>query len=129
MVAVGDTTVLPLAPTTPTPGLMERLVAPEDTHESVAFPPLRMLAGFAVKLVIVGRYMTVITTEALLATYPDALALKATVYDPTVGNWWLAVNPVAVPPSPKVQPKEVPKSVVPTKFTAVPGAIVMAPEG
>jgi len=63
-VADGDTlTEVPV--TVPTPWSMDRLVAAVVLHLRVDLPPEAMVAGLAVKLLIVGDPLTVTVTVAV----------------------------------------------------------------
>jgi hypothetical protein len=57
--------------TVPTPWLMDRLVAPLVLHLRLELPPLLMVAGLALKLLIVGGCLTV--TVTVLVTDPAEL--------------------------------------------------------
>jgi hypothetical protein len=69
-VEVGETT-LDVPVTVPTPWSMDRLVAPLVLHLRVELAPVSMVAGVAVKLLIVGDPLTVTVTVAV--TDPNEL--------------------------------------------------------
>ncbi len=54
IVAAGETLLLPVAATVPTPPLMDTEVAPLTVQLSVELPPALILAGLAVKELMTG---------------------------------------------------------------------------
>jgi len=69
VVVAGETEIDPLVATEPTPLSMITLVAPEVLQLSTDEPPAVIVAGFAVKLLIVGGF-ALTKTDALAVFVP-----------------------------------------------------------
>ena len=76
VVVVGETTLLVVPVTSPTPLSMESEVAPVTVQESVELPPVPIVVGLAVKEVMTGPAITVTVAEAVAIAPPDPVAVR-----------------------------------------------------